>query len=71
MSWRDIAYKSIQGLLWDDEEKATNDAVAEAFRERLHKVAGFKTVASPLPMRNSTAATVYYLLFASHPNRWR
>ena len=49
------------------EKKDTNDAVAQSFRERLKDVAGFKYVPKPIPMRNSTGATVYYLFFAS-PN---
>jgi three-Cys-motif partner protein len=45
---------------------ATNEMVAESYRQRLHEVAGFKFVPVPLPMRNSTNAVVYYLFFASH-----
>ena len=51
----------------DLEEKATNAEVAEAFRERLQKVAGFNFVPEPIPMRNTRGAVVYYLFFAS-PN---
>jgi hypothetical protein len=40
--------------------------VVKAFAERLKSVAGFEFVPDPLPMRNSTNATVYYLFFASH-----
>ena len=40
--------------------------VAEGFRQRLLKVAGFKRVPEALPMRNTKGATVYYLFFASH-----
>jgi hypothetical protein len=32
----------------------------------LKKVAGFKPVPEPLPMKNSNNAVVYYLFFASH-----
>ena len=46
-------------------EKVDNVAVAEAFRRRLRDVAGFGNVPSPLPMRNSNGAVVYYLFFAS------
>jgi hypothetical protein len=36
--------------------------------KRLKEVAGFRFVANPLPMRNSTNAVVYYLFFAcKHP----
>ena len=47
-------------------EKSDNDVIAEAFRQRLI-AAGFKYVPSPLPMRNTHNAIVYYLFFAS-PN---
>lgn len=42
-----------------------NEEIARAFQERLHKVAGFKNVPDPIPMRNSKGAIVYYLFFAS------
>jgi three-Cys-motif partner protein len=65
-TWRDAAYKTTKGLFDNDiEEKTGNRAVAEAFQERLKKVAGFKYVPAPIPMRNTTGATVYYLFFAS------
>ena len=41
---------------------------SEAFRDRLHKVAGFAYVPSSIPMRNSSGAVIYYLYFAS-PNK--
>lgn len=69
-SWRDIAYRPSDQLTLfgpGEIEKASNDEVAEAFRERLRRVAGFKFVPEPIPMRNSTNAVVYYLFFAS-PN---
>jgi three-Cys-motif partner protein len=67
-SWRDIAYApSAQGGLFGPPamEKSENDVIAEAFRQRLIKVAGFKNVPPPLPMRNTQNAIVYYLFFAS------
>ena len=64
-SWRSAAYRSVRTLFEDETEKATNKAVAEAFRERLRGVAGFAYVPEPVPMMNSTGATVYYLYFAS------
>jgi three-Cys-motif partner protein len=69
-SWRRTLYRKPQGLLpgFDLEEKVSNDAVAEAFRERLRKVAGFDYVPDPIPMRNTRGAIVYYLFFAS-PNK--
>ena len=63
-SWKNAAY-STSGNLFAIPEKESNEAIAEAFRDRLINVAGFKKVAKPLPMRNSTGATVYYLFFAS------
>jgi three-Cys-motif partner protein len=62
-SWKQAAY-STAGNLFGEPEKEPNDTVAEAFRERLMKIAGFKRVPSPLPMRSSRAV-VYYLFFAS------
>lgn len=66
-SWRKAAYREEMDLFGPREEKTTNDDVAEAYRERLKKVAGFKYVPKPMPMRNSSGATIYYLFFAS-PN---
>lgn len=42
-----------------------NEVIAESFRKRLIKHAGFQFVPQPLPMRNSRGAIVYYLFFAS------
>jgi three-Cys-motif partner protein len=69
-SWRNVLYKKSRGLLpdFDLEDKASNDAVAAAYRDRLKKVAGFKYVPEPMPMRNTRGAIVYYLFFAS-PNK--
>jgi three-Cys-motif partner protein len=66
-SWRTAAYRpsSQMGLFGDDLEKSENDAVAEAFRQRLKDVAGFANVPKPMPMKNSRGAVVYYLYFAS------
>jgi three-Cys-motif partner protein len=67
-SWREVAYRKTPGLFGEIEEKATNEAVIDAFRERLKKVAGFEYVPEPMPMRNSKGSVIYYLFFAS-PNR--
>jgi three-Cys-motif partner protein len=64
-SWESAAYPTTQGLFEPMQEKATNEDVAEAFRVRLKKVAGFKYVPKPMPMRNSTGAVVYFLFFAA------
>jgi three-Cys-motif partner protein len=66
-SWRDVAYSS-EGELFGDVHKQPNEVIADAFRSRLLKKAGFKFVPPPLPMRNSSRAIVYYLFFAS-PNK--
>jgi len=67
-SWRNAAYVTTPGLFGGIEEKAESQAVADAFRQRLTKVAGFAFVPEPLPMRNTRGAIVYYLFFAS-PNK--
>lgn len=71
-SWRTAAYiESKQTSLFGFEPeklKQSNDAIVAAFMKRLKEVAGFRFVANPLPMRNSTNAVVYYLFFAcKHP----
>jgi three-Cys-motif partner protein len=67
-SWRDIAYEKVPTLFGDLEQKAANQTVAEAFRQRLHKIAGFQYVPDPIPMRNDQGTVIYYLYFAS-PNK--
>jgi three-Cys-motif partner protein len=64
-SWKEAAYSTTQGLFEKMEEKTSNEEVAEAFRNRLKEVAGFKHVPKPMPMRNSKSAIVYYLFFAA------
>ncbi len=66
---RGAKQRTVKRTLFEDiDEKRSNDEVAEAFRNRLEEVAGFKYVPKPVPMRNSTGAVVYYLYFAS-PNK--
>lgn len=67
-SWRSVAYTKTKGLFVEMEEKSSTETIAKAFRDRLEKVAGFAYVPDPVPMRNSTGATIYYLFFAS-PNK--
>lgn len=64
-TWETAAYATTQGLFGEMQEKASNDEVAEAFRNRLRDVAGFEYVPKPIPMRNTKGATVYYLFFAA------
>lgn len=67
VTWRDVAYRKQRDLFGNlDEEKRKNEAVVEAFRQRLKDVAGFQHVPEPMPMRNHSNAVVYYLFFASH-----
>lgn len=66
-SWKAIAYRTDTNL-FGDPEKQPNEVVAEAFRNRLVKIAGFARVPKPLPMRNTKGAIVYYLYFASQKN---
>lgn len=65
-SWQNIGYSS-EGMLFKEfEEKVDNDTMVEAYRKRIKDIAGFKYVPKPLPMKNSTGATIYYLIFATH-----
>lgn len=63
--WRQVAYRAEPGLFGDMEEKEDNERLVSAFCKRLKSHAGFEYVSAPLAMRNSTNATLYYLLFAS------
>jgi three-Cys-motif partner protein len=63
-SWKEIAYSTTKDL-FRHPEKEDNATIAEAFRERLQKVARFGRVPPPIPMRNSKGSVVYYLYFAS------
>lgn len=67
-SWREVAYVNKPTLFGEIEEKVDNATFAEAFRQRLKKVAGFAYVPEPIPMRNDQGGIVYYLFFAS-PNK--
>ena len=64
-SWRKVAYEPVPTLFGPEDEKTDNETIAEAFRQRLRKVAGFRNVPEPIPMRNTNGAAVYYLFFAS------
>ena len=63
-SWRSVAYATDRNL-FGYPERESNETIAESFRDRLQRVAGFKWVPKPMPMRNSMGAIVYYLFFAS------
>lgn len=64
-SWRTVAYTKTHDLFGEVEEKADHEAIIGAFAERLKKVAGFGYLPTPIPMRNSRRAIVYYLFFAA------
>jgi three-Cys-motif partner protein len=64
-SWREACYRQVPSLFGDMLAKEDNKTVAEGFRQRLRKVAHFKHVPEPIPMRNSKGSVVYYLFFAS------
>jgi three-Cys-motif partner protein len=67
-SWYDVVYDGTLNLFGFDEKVAkAHEKLAEAFRQRLKRKAGFAYVPSPIPMRNSLGNTIYYLFFAS-PN---
>lgn len=60
-------YETSRNLFGWEEKVATNEVLVDAYRKRLHEVAGFQYVPEPMPMRNSIGRTIYYLFFAS-PN---
>ena len=69
-SWRSLFYApSPQLSLFGESNEvksSSNLQVARAYAKRLRDHAGFKFVPEPMPMRNSSNAEVYYLLFAAH-----
>ncbi len=64
-SWRQAAYEKVPGLFEEMQEKSSIERVVKAFQERLKQVAGFEHVPTPMPMRNSKGAIVYFLFFAA------
>ena len=66
-SYQEAMYSKVPTLFGESDQKANNEVLAEAFRNRLKKVAGFEFVPKPIPMRNTRGVIVYYLYFAS-PN---
>lgn len=64
-TWKEAGYDTVRTLFEDVLEKVSNERFAEAFRQRLMKVAGFKYVPKPMPMRTKTRSVIYYLYFAS------
>jgi three-Cys-motif partner protein len=67
-SWSSVLYTRGEDLFGlRDPQKVPNEEVAEEYRKRLQKIAGFRYVPKPIPMKNTRNATVHYLFFAS-PN---
>jgi len=71
-SWRNVAYEinpqfNLFGVSEQVKVEDANEKISEAYRKRLHDVAGFAYVPRPLRLVNSLGATIYYLFFAS-PN---
>jgi three-Cys-motif partner protein len=65
-SWRRAVYDPRRTLLGIEAKPlGGNETAVNAYRERLRAVAGYSNVPEALPMRNSTGAIVYYLVFAS------
>jgi three-Cys-motif partner protein len=72
-SWHKATYEADpQRHLFESDQvikvEDANERIAEAYRERLLNVAGFKYAPRPLALRNSLGKTIYYLFFAS-PNK--
>lgn len=66
-SWVEVMYKRERGLFEELDliEKQPNEVLADAFKQRLTKHAGFKFAADPLAVRNTKGPILYYLFFAS------
>ena len=67
-SWQDEMYSpSAQQSLFGEVnlDKLDNEALVAAYCKRLREIAGFKYTVEPLAMKNSTGATLYYLVFAT------
>jgi three-Cys-motif partner protein len=64
-SWRSAAYLDEPDLFGSRQVKQPIDLLLDAFADRLRKIAGFKHVSTPLPMRNKTNAIIYHLIFAT------
>lgn len=64
-SWRDAGYTQQPGLFDIITEKNDEDAVVDAFVERLKEKGGFKYAAKSIPLRNTKNSIVFYLIIAS------
>ncbi len=64
-SWRNAGYYEQRNLFGSEQVKEDIGVVIEAFSDRL-RAAGFTHVSDALPMRNSSNAILYHLIFATH-----
>jgi three-Cys-motif partner protein len=66
-SWEKVAYQEEPPDLFGLKRlnKVTTDIIMSEYRDRLKRVAGFKYVPEPIPMKNSRGTPIYYLFFAS------
>jgi three-Cys-motif partner protein len=64
-SWRDAGYHKSATLFGLQDEKSESFELANAYRTRLEKVAGFSFVPKPMLMKNTKNGRLYYLFFAS------
>jgi three-Cys-motif partner protein len=60
-----LVYSDQNLFKFEEKVEDANRRIVSAYMDRLKKIAGFKYVAGPLAMKNSSNAIVYYLLFAS------
>ena len=65
--WKELLYKKQKDLFGEVHQIRTDNfkKLAQEFKERLKKVAGFKNVPEPILMRNTKNGPLYYLYFAS------
>lgn len=66
-SWQHIIYLPQRNLFGGEDQikVADNEAVVQAYIERLKNVAGFNYAPNPVPMLNGIGKVVYYLVFAA------
>jgi three-Cys-motif partner protein len=66
-TWRDVVYDATGDLFgYPEKVPDANKAIANSYRDRLKKIAGFRYVPEPVPMKNSVGSVVYFLFFATH-----
>ena len=63
-SWTEVAYSEEQSLFGPVKKKAPIENVLKGYCDRLRKVACFKYISNPMPMRYE-GKIIYYLIFTS------